>query len=419
MLNRNFCSKDNEKAVQYLCDKLPFKVNKYSNGEVRNGWVIPPMWNLIEAKILKAGNVVYDGTDHPLKVISLSSPVNSKISGSELRKHLHYKTVFETGSDAIPFHFKQNYRCWDRSWGFCVSQDFYNSIDDDEYEVIIETEEKEGFLTVLEYEKKGRTQDCFFFVAHLDHPGMANDDLAGCAVGVELMKRLEDIDTKFTYKLLIVPEIIGSEYYLSQISETERELALGGLFLEALGSETNFSLQSSVATNSIVEKLLSEILNARKLEFQTGLFGTIIGNDEIVFEAYQIPMPSLSRYPFNEYHTNKDSIQIMSKSCLNESVDIVQELVNKLEQVSIYHKNFEGIVCLSHPDYDLHIDDIYNGEKTEGEMGELRTLMDGLHFKKNRFLLDEFMSQFDHLSEEDVVRYLGMWEQRGLLEQVQ
>ena len=76
--------------------------------------------------------------------------------------------------------------------------------------------------------------------ANLDHPGVANDGLAGVAVGVETLRRLEERKTKYTYKLVLAAGIIGTEYYLGGLPRTERDDILECLCLWMLGSRTEW-----------------------------------------------------------------------------------------------------------------------------------------------------------------------------------
>ena len=52
-LNRVFSSNDYDRAVSYLNGLLPFRVIEYSASQEHNGWVIPPKWEVKEAKILE------------------------------------------------------------------------------------------------------------------------------------------------------------------------------------------------------------------------------------------------------------------------------------------------------------------------------------------------------------------------------
>lgn len=401
-LNRVFCSKDYDKACELLKETLPFKTYTYSKNH--NGWVIPPKWDVKQAYFSKEGKIIFNAKDNPLGVISLSESFQGKVSLNELKKHLHYDT---RNPEAIPFHFRQIYRCWERTWGFCIPKKLYDSLTEGEYEVLIKTEESKGYLTVLEYEKKGKTKKTIAFVAHLDHPYMANDDLSGCLVGIELFQRIEKIETKFTYRLLIVPEIMGSEHYLSK----NRKNLIEGVFLEMLGTWTDFGLQASLNGNSLMEKMIHNGITRYEP------FRKIIGNDEIIWESYNIPMSTITRYPYKEYHSNLDNIHIISKVALAESLHIVLQAIVKLENEPIVFKKFNGVVCVSNPKYDLYID---GGQPAFGEIGnekikKLSMLMDIIPTLNKPTMVRE-LADIVGLPFDMVLKYLKKWEEKGLLE---
>ncbi len=120
-LNRIMCSSDYDRTVDYLCQVLPLTVLEYpaASGE-HNGWVIPPKWDVLEATITKDGKLVYDGNWHPLGVIALSAPFEGRVSREALKEHLHYDHRY---GDSLTYHFRQQFRSWDRDWGFCVPKD--------------------------------------------------------------------------------------------------------------------------------------------------------------------------------------------------------------------------------------------------------------------------------------------------------
>jgi|ADGO01.1.fsa_nt_gi Uncharacterized protein conserved in bacteria with an aminopeptidase-like domain len=193
-LNRVVCSDDYDKTIEYMKKVLPFEELSFSHDEAYNGWVIPPKWNVREAKILRNGKVIYDGTWHPMAVIALSSPFRGKVSREELRQHLHYDHRYD---DSIPFHFRQLFRSWNRDWGFCVPKRFYDALEPGDYEVIIDTDESPGTLRMLEFTLPGRVEETIVFGTNLDHPGVSNDGLAGVVVGIELFRRLAKRSTNF------------------------------------------------------------------------------------------------------------------------------------------------------------------------------------------------------------------------------
>ena len=108
------------------------------------------------------------------------------------------------------------FKFYDREWGLCASQTLFDSLSDDSYRVVIRSTFQPGTLKVGEITIPGKSDDTFVLVAHLCHPGMANDDLSGVAVGIEVAKTLiEGPQPHYTYRLLVLPETIGSVAYLS------------------------------------------------------------------------------------------------------------------------------------------------------------------------------------------------------------
>ena len=207
------------------------------------------------------------------------------MSRETLRDYLYTVEAGYQHPDAIPFHFRQQYRPWDRDWGFCVPQSVVDALEPGEYDVVIRTEESPGYLDVLEYTHRGETDVTFALVAHLDHLGMANDDLAGCVVGIELFRRVRGRSTKFSYRLILLQEVIASEYYLHALTAKDLDLMVGSLFLEMLGSETPLALQASASGESMVDRAVEEVLEAEGVDYRTGPFRSIIGNVEIIWEA--------------------------------------------------------------------------------------------------------------------------------------
>ena len=53
-LNRNFCSEDYDKALNWIEERTEAKRIRFTNSGL-NGWSIPPKWDLHEAYIKKDG----------------------------------------------------------------------------------------------------------------------------------------------------------------------------------------------------------------------------------------------------------------------------------------------------------------------------------------------------------------------------
>ncbi len=412
-LNRTVCSADYDRTVEYMRSVLPFSVVEYPAPGDHNGWVIPPKWDVLEATISKQGKLVYDGTWHPLGVIALSAPFEGRVSGEALKEHLYYDHRY---GDSLTFHFRQQFRSWDRDWGFCVPKNLYDALEPGEYDVRIVTQESPSTLKVLVHTQVGSLPHTIALCANLDHPGVANDGLAGVVVGAEVLRRLQGHRTQYTYKLVLAPGIIGNEYYLGRLPPGERQEIIECLCLWMLGSRTELALQDSRESRSNIEHALAKSMGDRGIPHRRGEFESIIINDEYIWEAYGIPTCSLSRFPYPEYHSSRDDISIMSEEHLEEAVTIVLGAIEDLETTPLVEKRFEGNICLSNPRYDLYVDpgQVSFGEQISGEQRRLRMLQDFLPTLKRPVTARSLALRF-LLPEEDVLDYLRKWEQKGLV----
>ncbi len=127
--------------------------------------------------------------------------------------------------------------------------------------MVIRSTFEAGTLKVGEVLIPGQSQECFVMVAHLCHPAMVNDDLTGVVVGLEAARRLlqQAVDNGappyYTYRLLILPETIGSVAYLSH-NEQLIPYMRAGLFLEMLGNDSPHALQGSFQPGSQADQCL-------------------------------------------------------------------------------------------------------------------------------------------------------------------
>ncbi len=413
-LNRAVCSRGYDQAVDYLRELLSFRVIAVPSSHAHNGWVIPPSWDVEEARITKDGRTVYDGTAHPLGVIGLSKSFSGTVSLEELQRPLHYDHRHD---DSIPFHYRQQFRSWSRDWGFCVPKRIYDQLVPGDYEVVIRTAEAPGALKILEYKHQGSLDFTIVFGGNLDHAGAANDGLAGCVVGLEVMRRLRDRKTKFTYALVLSPGIIGSELYLAGLNQSERSQILEGIFLEMLGSATPLAVQESRQSMVSVLHALKASLDHLGLPYRTGPFESIIVNDEYVWENYGIPMLSFSRFPYPEYHSSRDSMEIIKEASLHEAVDALIGVVDRLEASPMVLKKFEGNICLSNPQYDLYVDygQIALGDTLSDQRRRMRCLMDFVP-ALDRPVSVKAIADHVALPEKETLEYLQRWADKGLID---
>jgi aminopeptidase-like protein len=320
---------------------------------------------------------LFSYADHPLHVVSYSLPYDSVVAREELFNHLFTDPKLP---EAVPFKFKY----YERDWGLCCSQKQKDALTDDRYRVKIDTDFSYATLKVGEVVVGGESDECIVLCAHLCHPGMVNDDLTGVAVGIDVISHLlKKRNLRYTYRLLIVPETIGSIAYLSQ-NEDLIPMMKGGLFLEMLGRRHPHALQLSFSGDTEIDRCFSMAMAELDPESWTGAFRTIIGNDERQFNGpgVRVPMLSLSRvlpptspdWPYVGYHSDFDNQESISIEALKASRDMVLHMIDVLESNRVPVNNFKGEVFCSR--YGMFIDWSTNPEGSRAFF-DIMALIDG------------------------------------------
>jgi aminopeptidase-like protein len=346
---RNLVSDDYEKALQYISKIIPLKIHNVESGTKCWTWTIPEKWTANEAWIedLEA-NRLLDFKDHPLHLISYSLPINKVVSKNELMEHLHTN---QKRPDAIPFEFKY----YQKDWGFCIQHNKLKNFTKEKYKVCIDSKFENGSLKIGDFTIKGESDETIVLVAHLCHPSMVNDDLAGVSVLVDVAKEMNKRNNHYTYKCLFLPETIGSVAYLSQNEDLIPNFKYG-IFFEMLGNANIHALQLSKQGNTRLDRIARYILQNESNPFKEGGFRQIICNDEMVFNGpgVNIPMISISRYPYPEYHTSDDNPNIVSEERLNNSKETILKILEMLDLDYTPKRKFKGPIFLS--GYGLWVD---------------------------------------------------------------
>ena len=397
---RDIVSDGYDEALDYLVKIIPFNIISIRTGTKCWTWTIPEKWTVRDAYIEDMeGNRLLSLVDHPLHIMSYSLPNDAIVTKEELLKHLHSNPQ---RPGAIPFKFKY----YEKDWGFCIQYNRLKEFQQDQYKVFIDSSFDEGSLKVGEYTILGETDETIVLIAHLCHPAMANDDLTGVAVLIQIATELNQIQNHFTYKFLVLPETIGSIAYLSQNEENIPKFKYG-LFLEMLGNANNFALQLSRLGNTRIDRVSRYVMKHMLRNFREGLFRQVVGNDEMVFDGpgIFIPMPSISRWPYPEYHSSDDTPGIISEDNLNEAKAVIMEILRIIDQDYYPKRQFKGPIFLSQ--YGLYVDFWENPKLNDN----LEKLMLSLEGNKSIFdICEELDMEFD-----DVKNYVDKFENYGLI----
>ena len=94
------------------------------------------------------------------------------------------------------------------------------------------------------------------------------------------------------------------------------------------GNDNSLILQRSRQDNALVDRVGREVLNRMGKEFREGEFAQVVANDERVINGpgVNVPCISISRWPYDEYHTSDDNPSIIHEDKLQEAADMVETL---------------------------------------------------------------------------------------------
>ena len=328
-------SKGMDMAFDIVMSHLPdLKVHEYFPKETADDWEVPFGWELVKAYIKNAnGEIIASDSDSHLLVAAYSEPVNGKFKKEEIAKHLRYHPIMK---DAFFMEHRNAYNYSLVDWGITLPQNIWNNLtSNEEYEVLIEVEKNyERGMKVGEIFIKGKSEKILCFTAHIDE--LCTDNLSSCAVLIEFFKLLKnrpEFIPKYSYQLLLVPEVIGTFFYVRNNLEVVRN-TVSMINLETVGKGENWLIKQSHKADKYIDRLMIIAANHILKEYQiTDMFGGY-GNEERVYEYPTINVPSvaLQRYPFDEYHSSEDTPDKLSDDHLTKALDFVAFLVDIIEK---------------------------------------------------------------------------------------
>lgn len=315
-------------TLDIIYEHIPIVTHEISTGEKIFDWVIPKEWNIRDAYIKNSkGTKIVDFANSNLHVLNYSVPINRWVTREELQTHLY--TIPEH-PDWIPY--RTSY--YKEEWGFCVTHNQYLSLNEDAYEVCIDSTLTDGHLTWGEFCIPGDTSDEVLISTHICHPSLCNDNLSGISVAVFLAKQLMKKKLRYSYRFLFIPGTIGAIAWLSE-NKLETRNIRHGLVAVLLGARGNFtykrSRQGIAEIDAVVEEILKQYFkNPTVVDFSP------YGYDERQFcsPGFNLPVGCLTRIPYGqypEYHTSADNLDFVKTDSLEESLQMLLKVVEWLE----------------------------------------------------------------------------------------
>ena len=319
-------------TLDVIGESLPLQRHGVPSGTPAFDWTVNDEWNVRDAYVAdRAGRRVVDFREHNLHLVSYSTPVRTTMTLEELRPHLH---TLPDHPEWIPYRTAY----YQRTWGFCLSERKLQSLDGGPFDVVVDSTLEPGELNYGELVIPGELSDEVMFTAHICHPSIANDNLSGIAIAVELARALQSLPTRrLTYRFLFAPGTIGSIVWLSRNRHVLPRIR-HGLVLTGLGGPGPLVYKRSRGGSHDIDKATSHVVHRRNGDVRGY---SPYGYDERQFNSlgFGLPFGRLSRTPhgeYPEYHTSADDLAFVTDAELEESLTALTEIVDVLEHDATY-----------------------------------------------------------------------------------
>ena len=324
-------------TLQILQEHVPLSIHEVPTGTRVFDWQVPAEWSIRDAYIKDAeGRRVVDFQASNLHVVSGSVGMQATMRWSDLRDNIH---TLPDRPEWIPYR-----TCFHQEgWGFSMAHEQYQKLDalgDVEYDVCIDaSHDDEGSLTYGELFLPGDSDsetgdDEVLLSAHVCHPSLANDNLSGIAVAVQLAKHLSQRKHRFGYRFVFAPATIGAITWLSQ-NEHRLSNIRHGLILSLLGDAGNSTYKKSRRGDTEIDRAAAHVLKHAGSEYTVTQFEPF-GYDERQYcsPGIDLPLGCLMRSPseqYPEYHTSADNLELVEPQYLADSLDKLSAIVDVLE----------------------------------------------------------------------------------------
>ncbi|MDR7145341.1 DUF4910 domain-containing protein [Rhizobium sp. BE258] len=317
------------RTLDIISRQIPLEIHSVPSGTAAFDWTVPKEWKIRAAFVEDdQGHRVIDFSDHNLHIVSYSAPLDQTVSLEELQAHLHSDP---SQPDAIPY--RTSY--YKEDWGFCLAHSVRKTLAPGNYHVKIDSELFAGELTWGEAFIRGETSDEIVISAHICHPSLANDNLSGIAVCVELIRAALKANPRHSIRVLFIPGTIGSIVWLSQ-NQARLSHIKHGLVAVNLGDSGQMHYKRSRYGHAEIDRAVEYILNTAAPAHVLRDFSPY-GYDERQFcsPGINLPFGCLSRTPygeFPEYHTSNDNLAFISQSSLEHSLQVYQSVLNLIDR---------------------------------------------------------------------------------------
>ena len=336
-INRSLTGDGVRQTLQYIKNIIPeMEINEVPSGTRCFDWTVPQEWNCDDGYILDPdGNKICDFKMNNLHVVGYSTPIDKEVDLEELKEHLYW---IEDQPTAIPYITSY----YSPRWGFCLSFNEFKKLKKGTYKVKINSELIDGSLTYGEVKLRGESDKEIFLSTYVCHPSMANNELSGPVVTTALVKFIKSLkDRKYSYRIVFIPETIGSITYISRNIDDMKKNIIAGFNITCIGDDRCYSYVPTRYGNTLSDKVSKHVL--KNIDYVEYSF-LDRGSDERQYcsPGVDLPIATICRtlygmYP--EYHTSLDDLTLISPTGLYGGYEKLMKAIELLEKNNYYKVN--------------------------------------------------------------------------------
>ena len=366
-------------TLGYLQQLLPsLKLFEIPSGTRAFDWEVPREWMIRDAYIADVeGNRLVDFKTNNLHVVGYSMPVDAVLSKAEMDEHLFSLPDLPNAIPYVTSYYRE-------TWGFCLTHDQRAKLGDGPFHVFIDSEHKVGSLTYGELVIPGDTSDEILLSTYVCHPSMANNELSGPVVATALARWILGLeDRHYTYRIVMVPETIGSVVYLSLHLRHLQEHLRAGWVLTCIGDDRAYSFLPSPSGATFADKVSKKVISKSNHQFDEYSF-LDRGSDERQYcsPGVDLPVVSLMRSKYgtySEYHTSLDDLSLVTPSGLQGGLDMMKAVINELEGIPRWRSTVLGEPQMGKRGLHTRTDKSSNALKYYDDMMNVWAFCDGTH----------------------------------------
>lgn len=365
-IGRSLTGEGVRETLRLIREQIPeLEVRSVPSGTQAFDWTVPREWEIREGYIEDSqGWRIVDYRENNLHVMGYSVPVDRYVDREEL---LQYIKVEESQPEVIPY--VTSY--YAPRFAFCMSRNQRDSLKEDRYHMVIDSRLFDGELNYGEVLLPGASAREVLLSTYICHPSMANNEVSGPVLATWLVKWLKSLDRKLSYRIVFVPETIGSIVYLSRNLAQMKARTIAGFVLTCVGDDRAYSYLETRKGDTLTDRVMKNVLSFACPEYRTYSY-LERGSDERQYNAPGVDLPvcdfcrsKYAEYP--EYHTSADDMSLISPKGLEGSYRMMQRVLNALE----YNRYYQ-VTCLCEPQ--LGKRGLYPSESRKGIYQEVRKM---------------------------------------------